>query len=86
VGAFDPCPWGLGPELKGDKHPHWMGSQLSASTFGHFGGSGTFLWVDPTLDAACVVLAELEFDNWAMTHWPPFNNALVDELTAVAAQ
>lgn len=79
VGAFDPCPWGLGLEIKGDKHPHWMGSRVSAATFGHFGGSGTFVWVDPTLDLACVMLAELDFDEWGMTCWPPFNDAVAAE-------
>lgn len=82
VGQFDPCPWGLGPELKGAKHPHWMGSRVSAATFGHFGGTGTFVWVDPTVGLACAVLAERGFDTWGMTHWPRFNDAVVDEWIA----
>ena len=47
VGRFDPCDWGLGLELHDGKTPHWMGDRNSPATFGHFGGSGTFLWVDP---------------------------------------
>lgn len=82
IGKFEPCPWGLGVELKGDKHPHWMGDRVSPESYGHFGGSGTFIWVDPTLDLACVMLAQLEFDDWGMVHWLPFSNAVVDEWTA----
>ena len=76
-GKFDPLPWGLGVELKGDKHPHWSGRLTSPSTFGHFGGSGTFMWVDPTRDLAAIALGDREFDEWAMAVWPDFNDALV---------
>jgi CubicO group peptidase (beta-lactamase class C family) len=47
VGRFDPNDWGLGVELRDGKQPHWTGTRNSERTFGHFGGSGTFLWVDP---------------------------------------
>lgn len=77
IGPADPCPWGLGFEIRGHKNPHWTGSRNSASTFGHFGGIGTFLWVDPVADCACVMLAELDFDEWGMTHWPTFNDAVL---------
>ena len=33
VGRFSPCNWGFGPEIHGAKHPHWMGTRNSASTF-----------------------------------------------------
>ena len=46
-GRFEPNDWGLGFELRDAKDPHWTGTRNSARTFGHFGGSGTFLWVDP---------------------------------------
>ena len=58
VGRFDPCDWGLGFELHDGKAPHWMGRSNSPQTFGHFGGAGTFLWVDPAVDLACVVLTD----------------------------
>jgi CubicO group peptidase (beta-lactamase class C family) len=77
IGPQDPCPWGLGFELRGHKTPHWTGSNNSAATFGHFGGIGTFLWVDPVADCACVMLAEKEFDEWGMAFWPTFNDAVV---------
>jgi CubicO group peptidase (beta-lactamase class C family) len=81
VGRFDPCPWGLGPELKGTKSPHWTGARTSESTFGHFGGSGTFLWVDPVADVACVALTDRAMPSWGMQYWPPFADAVIDELS-----
>lgn len=79
VGRFSPCWWGLGPELKGHKHPHWLGERNSASTFGHFGGAGTFVWVDPVADVGCVMLSDLGFDDWGLTYWPTFNDAIVSK-------
>lgn len=38
---------GLGFEIRDSKSPHWTGSSSSPRTFGHFGQSGTFLWIDP---------------------------------------
>ncbi len=69
-GRHDPCDWGLGPEIRGTKHPHWMGARCAAATFGHFGGSGTLLWVDPVADLGCVVFADRSFGEWATTVWP----------------
>ncbi|MFL5969144.1 MAG: serine hydrolase domain-containing protein, partial [Gaiellaceae bacterium] len=57
-GRWDPNDWGLGFELKDAKQPHWTGGHNSPRTFGHFGGSGTFLWVDPELDAALGCLTD----------------------------
>ena len=47
IGRQEPNDWGLGFELKDAKRPHWTGTTNSPRTFGHFGGAGTFLWVDP---------------------------------------
>ena len=35
------------PEIRGTKAPHWSAPWSSPETFGHFGRSGTLLWVDP---------------------------------------
>lgn len=75
-GRQDPCDWGYGPELRGTKDPHWSGGTAPPGTYGHFGGSGTFLWVDPVADLACVVLTDREFDDWAVAAWPPFSDAV----------
>ena len=80
VGRFDPCPWGLGVEVRGDKVPHWTGRANSPATFGHFGGSGTMMWVDPAIDAGLVALTDRPFGEWrdtALTCWPELSDAVV---------
>lgn len=79
-GRFSPLDWGLGVELKGSKAPHWSGTLTSSRTFGHFGGSGTFLWVDPVRGLACAVLTTREFGDWAKDAWPRLSDAVVSEL------
>jgi CubicO group peptidase (beta-lactamase class C family) len=77
LGRLDPNDWGLGFELRDAKEPHWTGSRNSARTFGHFGGSGTFLWVDPEAGLACGVLTDREFDDWALDAWPRLSDAVL---------
>jgi CubicO group peptidase (beta-lactamase class C family) len=77
VGRFDPCDWGLGPELHDGKTPHWMGDRNSRATFGHFGGAGTFLWIDPVAQLGVVVLTDREFGPWALEAWPPFSDSVL---------
>jgi CubicO group peptidase (beta-lactamase class C family) len=80
VGSFRPNPWGLGLEIRGTKNPHWTGTLNSPRTFGHFGGSGTMLWVDPTIDTALVALTDRPFDQWsevALREWPALSDAVV---------
>ena len=79
-GRQDPCDFGLGFEVKGRKDPHWTGRGCSPATFGHFGQSGSFLWVDPTLPLAGVGLAERPFGEWAKAAWPALADDLVAEL------
>ena len=76
-GRQTPCDWGLGFEIKGEKDPHWTGHALAPATFGHFGEAGSYLWVDPTRDLACVTLADLAFGDWAKDAWPGFNDRIV---------
>jgi CubicO group peptidase (beta-lactamase class C family) len=78
-GRFDPLDWGLGVQLN-TKPPSWMGTKTSERAFGHFGGSGTFLWVDPERDVACAALTDREFGDWAKEAWPAFSDAVLDEL------
>jgi CubicO group peptidase (beta-lactamase class C family) len=82
-GRFDPCPWGLGMEIRGAKWPHWTGRRNSPSTFGHFGGAGTVLWVDPGVDVACIALTDRPFDEWeqdARRLWPQLADAILTEV------
>jgi CubicO group peptidase (beta-lactamase class C family) len=80
LGRFEPNDWGLGFELRDAKSPHWTGTQNSERTFGHFGGSGSFLWVDPAVGAACAFLADLDFGDWAKDAWPRLSDAVLAEL------
>lgn len=81
-GRQDPNDWGLGLEIRGRKSPHWTGHTSSPRTAGHFGRSGTFLWVDPDAGAGCVALTDREFEAWAVQAWPPFTDAVLAELAA----
>jgi CubicO group peptidase (beta-lactamase class C family) len=76
-GRFDPNDWGLGFELRDEKSPHWTGTRNSPRTFGHFGGSGTFLWVDPDAGVALGVLTNLDFGEWAKEAWPGLSDAVL---------
>ena len=78
-GRFDPLDWGLGVQLN-TSPASWMGKRASARAFGHFGGSGTFVWVDPEAGVACVALTEREFGEWAKEAWPAFSDAVLTEI------
>lgn len=81
-GRMDPNDWGLGPEVRDAKSPHWTGTRNSSRTFGHFGGSGTFLWVDPDAGLALGFLGDLDFDLWAdeaKRVWPELSDAVLAE-------
>lgn len=77
VGRFDPNPWGLGFEIKGTKTGHWAGELTSERTYGHFGGAGTFLWVDPAHGISAAGLTNREFGPWALEAWPRFSDEVV---------
>lgn len=79
MGRFDPNDWGLGFELRDEKPGHWTGSRASPRTFGHWGGSGTFLWVDPDAGLACGCLTDLDFGDWAKEAWPRLSDAVLEE-------
>jgi CubicO group peptidase (beta-lactamase class C family) len=78
-GMQKPNDWGLGFELRGNKSPHWTGSTSSPATYGHFGQSGTFLWVDPAARLACVALTDRDFGPWSIEAWPEFTDAVLAE-------
>jgi CubicO group peptidase (beta-lactamase class C family) len=78
-GRMDPNDWGLGFELRDEKSPHWTGTRNSPRTFGHFGGSGTFLWLDPDAVVALGCLTDLDFGDWAKEAWPRLSDAVLGE-------
>ncbi len=71
--------WGLGCEIRGRKSPHWTAPENSARTFGHFGQAGTFLWVDPEAQLACVSVSDTPFGPWAADRWPRLSAAVLKE-------
>ncbi|MCK9900655.1 penicillin-binding protein [Parafrankia colletiae] len=79
-GAQNPNDWGLGFEIRGHKSPHWTAPANSPRTFGHFGRSGTFLWVDPEASVACVALTDRDFGEWAAAAWPVLSAGVLAEL------
>jgi CubicO group peptidase (beta-lactamase class C family) len=76
LGRFDPLDWGLGFERNFGRPGHWAGSVISRSAFGHFGASGTWLWIDPEAGLGAVCLTDHAFGDWAKHAWP----ALCDEI------
>jgi CubicO group peptidase (beta-lactamase class C family) len=79
LGRMEPNDWGLGFELRDGKSPHWTGSRNSARTFGHFGSTGTFLWVDPDARLALGALTDRDFGDWALAAWPALSDAVLEE-------
>jgi CubicO group peptidase (beta-lactamase class C family) len=78
-GRFEPLDWGLGVQLN-TRPSSWMGTRASDRAFGHFGGTGTFLWVDPDARVVCAALTEREFGEWAKVAWPHLSDAVLGEL------
>jgi CubicO group peptidase (beta-lactamase class C family) len=78
-GRQAPNDWGLGFELRDGKSPHWTGTRNSPRTYGHFGRSGTFLWVDPDAGVALACLTDRPFGDWAAEAWPRLADAVLTE-------
>ncbi|MFJ2617815.1 serine hydrolase domain-containing protein [Glutamicibacter sp. NPDC087344] len=81
-GRQNPNDWGLGFEIRSSKNPHWTGTTHPGTTFGHFGQSGTFLWVDPVDQLACVTLTDRNFGPWAAEIWAGYNERVLKQYTA----
>lgn len=78
-GVQRPNDWGLGFEIRDGKVPHWTGTSNSPQTYGHFGQTGTFLWVDPVRELSLVVLTARDFDEWARPLWPALSDEVLRE-------
>ena len=92
VGRFERSPWGLGFEIRGDKAPHWTGADNTPSTFGHFGGGGTMMWIDPDIrpngTLGLVALTDRPFDEWAdtaMASWRELSDAVIADYAGARA-
>lgn len=69
-GRQKPNDWGLGYEIRGEKDPHWTGAGSSPQTFGHFGQSGSFLWMDPQAQLTAAFLGAEPFGKTHIRVWP----------------
>lgn len=78
-GIQRPNDWGLGFEIRATKSPHWTGAANSPATYGHFGQTGTLIWVDPVADLALVVLTDRDFGDWAKPLWPALSDRVLGE-------
>lgn len=72
--------WGLGVEIRGQKSPHWTGPGSDPATFGHFGQSGSFLWVDRSRGICAAFLGEKPFSKLHASVWPELNQQILDNL------
>ncbi|QJC21216.1 serine hydrolase domain-containing protein [Arcanobacterium buesumense] len=68
--------WGLGFEIRGEKSPHWTGSDFPTTTFGHFGQSGSFIWIDPSIGKAGIFLGARMFGADHAHIWPELTNQM----------
>jgi CubicO group peptidase (beta-lactamase class C family) len=76
-GPQDPNDWGLGVEIRATKTPHWTGATNSPETYGHFGQSGTMMWIDPVAGLGLVALTDRDFGDWAAQAWPALSDAVL---------
>lgn len=79
---WDPCPWGLGPELLGEKTPHMVTPHASPASFGHSGYSGCLAWCDPQAgDGAAASFAILGGPRYARawgSFWQPASEGMLN--------
>ncbi|WP_371174546.1 serine hydrolase domain-containing protein [Buchananella felis] len=69
--------WGMGPEIRAVKSPHWLSDAHTARAYGHFGQAGSFLWCEPELSACAVFLGAQPFGQTHRELWPRLNAELL---------
>lgn len=65
------CAWGLGPDIKDDKKPHWTPMNASPRTFGHAGASGCVVWHDPDAKVSWGIFGTRTADNAWLVRMAP---------------
>ena len=75
---WEPCPWGLGPDLRGTKSPHWAPAEAGPESFGHSGMSGCLAWYAPASDTAFAILGARTADSgWLLRRAPTIGAAIL---------
>ncbi len=83
VGRFHPCPWGLGPELRGDeaaaldRHRELTGHVRALRR-----GRHVLLGRPGDAPVALVVLTDREFGDWALRAWPAFSDTVLASVSS----
>lgn len=77
-GRYEDNTWGLGPEIRGSKRPHWTAPTQPEGVFGHFGQSGSFVWVDAEAGVAACFLSARRFGLIHQRLWPGLNAAVAE--------
>jgi CubicO group peptidase (beta-lactamase class C family) len=84
---WDHCPWGLGPEIRGAKTPHWAPAGASPTSFGHVGASGAIAWCDPTADLAWAILGTRTADDgWLLRQGAAIGQAVLQHALRASGQ
>ncbi|MFN5060244.1 MAG: serine hydrolase domain-containing protein [Chloroflexota bacterium] len=74
---WEHSPWGLGPELRGTKQPHWVANTFPPDSFGHSGASGMLTWYDPHSMFGFALLGARAADSgWLLRHAPEISRRL----------
>ncbi|GJG89689.1 hypothetical protein tb265_48700 [Gemmatimonadetes bacterium T265] len=77
------CGWGLGPEMRGSKRPHWAAGPAAPESFGHVGLSGCVVWSDPVANVSWALLGSRTADcAWLLRHGPTITSAVRASVTA----
>lgn len=71
------CSWGLGPEVRGEKAPHWTPAGASPGSFGHVGANGCVAWNDPAAGVAWAMSGARFMVDW-WEEWPAIGAAILD--------
>jgi beta-lactamase class C len=72
------CPWGMGPEIRDEKRPHWAPATASPDSFGHSGMSGCVVWTDPLSDVTWAIVGTRTADNgWLVRQGPAIGAAIL---------
>jgi CubicO group peptidase (beta-lactamase class C family) len=71
--------WGLGPEIRSNKSPHWTSTHNSPQTYGHFGRAGSCVWWDPVANRGAIALTTRPFGDWAIDAWPKLADAVLSQ-------
>ncbi|AOZ73138.1 hypothetical protein BK816_07410 [Boudabousia tangfeifanii] len=78
-GKQDPNTWGLGFEIRDQKEPHWSSPENSPKMAGHFGQSGSFIWIEPERGLGAAFVGAKPFSQEHKAIWPELNTQILHD-------